>query len=216
VPLWGFLRDALPLTLAAGLAVGAVVWLHGHRVTSRFEADGLLPGVLMLAVVSEFGPLAVGLIAATRLASGITAELGTMVATEQVDALRLLGVSPFRRLAQPRVIALVLALPPLTVAVDYAALAGGILGETLFGTLSPTGFLLRAAEPLEPVRVLLWSLKTPVFGIIAGLVACRHGLGCPPDAHAVGRAVTGSVMVATLGVLLADVALVVLIDGLLG
>jgi len=215
VPLWNFLRDALPLTLAAGLAVGAVVWLHGHRVVSRFEAEGILPGVLMLAVVSEFGPLAVGLIAATRLASGITAELGTMVATEQIDALRLLGVNPFARLARPRIVALTLAMPPLVVAADYAALAGGLLGESLFGQLTATGFIAQAAEKLDPLRALLWSLKTLVFGLVAGFVACQRGLGCPPDAHAVGRAVTGSVLFATLGVLIADVLLVIVIDGLM-
>src|SRR5215813_9440059 len=116
------LLGALPLGIVAGLALGAVIWLHLHRVLDRFDAAMYLPQALALAVVLEFAPTGAGLIVAGRSGASLGAELGSMRLTEQIDALEVLGRSPRHLLVAPRVLACMLALPLLTVFIDYCAL----------------------------------------------------------------------------------------------
>lgn len=200
--------NAAPLAALIGFCLGAVAWLHAGMMLKRFEASAWLPTVLMTAVVVEFGPIAVGLLAASRLASGMAAELGAMTVTEQVDALRLLGVSPVRRLVAPRVLAIGLMLPPLTVLVDYAALAGGICAEWFAGELSTAMFVRQGIENLKVGESLLATGKTAVFGALVALAACWQGLRCQADTAAVGAAATKAVLWSTLAVLVANVFLV--------
>ncbi|MGL5094579.1 MAG: MlaE family ABC transporter permease, partial [Planctomycetia bacterium] len=130
-----FIGGATPIALVVGAAVGLVAWMHLGGLLARFDGAVLLPTVLLLAVATEFGPVSVGLVAASRLSSGVAAELAAMNNDEQLDALRCLGVSPLHRLIAPRILAAMFVLPPLTVAVDYAALLGGFAAETLGGGL---------------------------------------------------------------------------------
>src|SRR5438309_809478 len=129
---YALLTGAMPLAVVAGLAIGVVLWMHLRGVLARFggaEAVQYLPTAVALAVTLEFAPLGAGLIVAGRSGASLGAELGSMRLTEQIDALEVLGHSAMRELVGPRVLACVLALPILTVFMDYLALVGSFAAE---------------------------------------------------------------------------------------
>src|SRR5438105_6904339 len=136
---YALLTGALPLAAVAGLAVGVVLWMHLRGVLVRFggtEAAQYLPTAVALAVTLEFAPIGAGLIVAGRSGASLGAELGSMRLTEQIDALEVLGLSATRELVGPRVLACVLALPILTVFMDYLALVGSFAAEHLTSGVS--------------------------------------------------------------------------------
>lgn len=209
------LLGALPLAVVAGLALGIVVWIHLRGVLVRFggpSAADLLPSALALAVVLEFGPIGAGLIVAGRGAASLGAELGAMRLTEQVDALEVLGHPAGKYLVGPRVLAAVLVLPVLTIFIDYLAVAGSFAAEAM---TSGTSWLHYRAAILRGLRVedvVPHTLKTLAFGHLTGVAGCYHGLRAVGGSEAVGTAATRGVVTAILGVLLADVAIVRLIQ----
>src|ERR1700730_16141011 len=134
--LFHILLGALPLGAIAGAALGMVIWMHLHRVLVRFEAAQYLPQALALAVVLEFAPTGAGLIVAGRSGASLGAELGSMRLTEQIDALEVLGLSPWRQLVGPRVLACIIALPILTIFIAYLAILSGYAAEAVGGNMS--------------------------------------------------------------------------------
>jgi phospholipid/cholesterol/gamma-HCH transport system permease protein len=210
------LLGALPLGLIAGLAVGAVVWMHLRGALEHVAGHGAvqyLPQALALTVVLEFSPIAAGLIVAGRTGASLGAELGSMRLTEQIDALEILGISPFRALIAPRVLACILALPLLTVFIDYLAILSGFLAE-----LATSGGLSWSQYRSSVVRVLTLrdgvpaTLKTVVFGYLSGVTGCYYGMHAEGGTEGVGRAATRSVVLSIFQVLVADVLLVRLIQ----
>jgi phospholipid/cholesterol/gamma-HCH transport system permease protein len=218
--LYQVLLGALPLGFVAGLAVGAVVWMHLRDSLEHVAGHGAvqyLPQALALAVVLEFAPIAAGLIVAGRSGASIGAELGSMRLTEQIDALEILGLSPLRVLVAPRVAACILALPLLTVFIDYLAIFSGFLAESISsGGLSPTQYRNAVVRALTLRYALPATLKTVVFGLLIGATGCYFGMNASGGTEGVGRAATRSVVVSIFLVLVADVVLVRLIQLLVG
>jgi phospholipid/cholesterol/gamma-HCH transport system permease protein len=209
------LMGALPLAAVAGLALGVVIWMHLRGVLARFggaEAVRYLPTALALAVTLEFAPIGAGLIVAGRSGASLGAELGSMKLTEQLDALEMLGVSAVRRIVGPRVLACVVALPLLTVFIDFLAFAGSYAAERL---ASGAGWVQYEQALLAGLRfrdVLLATLKTLMFGFLIGVSGSYFGVHAEGGTEGVGRAATRGVVVATLCVLLSNVLLVRLIQ----
>jgi phospholipid/cholesterol/gamma-HCH transport system permease protein len=210
------LLGALPLGLVAGLAVGTVVWMHLRESLEHVAGHGAvqyLPQALALAVVLEFAPIAAGLIVAGRSGASIGAELGSMRLTEQVDALEILGVSPLRVLVAPRVLACIIALPLLTVFIDYLAIFSGFLAEGITGGgLSLMQYRTAVVRALTVRFAVPATLKTVVFGLLIGATGCYCGMNATGGTEGVGRAATRSVVLSIFGVLIADVVLVRLIQ----
>jgi phospholipid/cholesterol/gamma-HCH transport system permease protein len=210
--LYHVLLGALPLSVVAGLAVGAVVWMHLRSSVEQTAGAGaveLLPQALALAVVLEFGPISAGLIVAGRSGASLGAELGSMRLTEQIDALEVLGLSPLRYLVAPRVLACVLALPLLTEAIDVLALLSGFLAETVSGGgMSWTRYQSACLGALSLGDAVPATLRTVIFGYLIGVTGCYFGLSAHGGTEGVGRAATRSVVVSILLVLVADVLLV--------
>jgi len=210
------LLGALPLGLVAGLAVGAVVWMHLRGALEQVAGHGAiqyLPQALALAVVLEFGPIAAGLVVAGRSGASIAAELGSMRLTEQIDALEILGLSPMRVLVAPRVLACILALPLLTIFIDYLAILSGFLAEAISsGGLSATPYRNAVVRVLTLRQAMPATLKTVVFGLLIGVTGCYQGLNAAGGTEGVGRAATRSVVVSIFLVLVADVLLVRLVQ----
>lgn len=196
------------LAIVLGMCIGIVAWLHAGKMLNRFEASAWMPTVLMTSVVLEFGPISVGLILASRLAAGLAAEIGAMAVSEQVEAMRLLGVCPLSRLVAPRVLATLLMVIPLTILVDYSALFGGLFAEWFAGDLSWRLFVRQGMENLHFTETCLATGKTLVFGFLVSTIACWHGLQTQSDTAAVGIAATRAVFWSTLAVLIANVLLV--------
>jgi phospholipid/cholesterol/gamma-HCH transport system permease protein len=213
------LLGSLPLGLIAGLAVGAVVWMHLRESLEHVAGRGAvqyLPQALALAVVLEFGPIAAGLIVAGRSGAAIGAELGSMRLTEQIDALEILGVSPTRVLVAPRVLASILALPLLTIFIDYLAVGAGFLAEAISGGgLSIAQYRNAVTRALSLRLALPATLKTVVFGFLIGGTGCYYGMNASGGTEGVGRAATRSVVLSIFLVLIADVVLVRLIQVLI-
>jgi phospholipid/cholesterol/gamma-HCH transport system permease protein len=203
---------ALPLAMVAGLALGAVLWLHLHQVLDRFGASQYLPQALALAIVLEFAPTGAGLIVAGRSGASLGAELGSMRLTEQIDALETLGLPPFRVLVGPRVLACMIALPLLTVFIIYCSLAGSFAAELLGGNLSWLEYKSQCLRSLHLADIVPATLKTVVFGYLIGVTGCFFGMRAQGGTEDVGRAATRGVVVSTFLVLASNVFLVRLVQ----
>jgi phospholipid/cholesterol/gamma-HCH transport system permease protein len=205
---WG----SLSIVTAAGLSVGMVTWLQTRRLLVTYGAEATLPGVLTVSVMVELGPMLAGLLVAGRMGAGLAAELGSMVLTEEVDALEVLGAPPIPTLVAPRVLACALALPLLTVVLDAAAVLGALAAEELAGTLSAEAFWRRSLDYLKLSDVVPATLKTAAFGLLVGLVGCWTGLNADRSTEAVGHAATRGVVHAMIAVFVANVVMVVWIQ----
>jgi phospholipid/cholesterol/gamma-HCH transport system permease protein len=218
--LYAMLVGVLPLGIVAGLAVGAVVWMHLRGTVATFggpEAVRELPRALALAVVLEFAPLTAGLMVAGRSGASLGAELGSMRLTEQIDALEVLGLSPMRLLVAPRVLACMLALPLLTVFISYLGIVSGFLAEVASGgSLTWTQYHTACVRDLTLANVLPATLKTMVFGFLIAVTGCYFGMQASGGTEGVGRAATRSVVASIFLVLVANVLLVRLIQILVG
>jgi phospholipid/cholesterol/gamma-HCH transport system permease protein len=209
------LLGVLPLAAAAGVTMGIIAWLQLHGLLVPFGSTEALPRVLMLSVVWEFGPIAVAFVAAGRLGAGLAAELAALKESEQIDAAQVMGVRIIPRLVAPRVLGCVLALPLLTVFVDYLALGASYAAEALAGTMTRDEFIRSSLTYLRLTDVIMSTLKTAVFGFLIGCAGCFAGLRASGGAVAVGRAATQGVVWSTLLILVADVLMVRLLQLLL-
>jgi phospholipid/cholesterol/gamma-HCH transport system permease protein len=209
--LYNVLIGALPLGTVAGIALGAVVWMHTHAVLHRYGAVESLPTVLAVAVLVELAPIGAGLIVAARTGASLGAELGAMKQGEQLDALELLGLPPMRVLVGPRVLACILALPLLHVFIAALALLSGFVAENIVASTNWQKFQTASLRELLPEEVIPATLKTTVFGFLIGVSGCYYGMRAEGGTEGVGRAATAGVVAACLLVLAADVLLVGLI-----
>jgi phospholipid/cholesterol/gamma-HCH transport system permease protein len=209
------LMGAMPLGITAGIAIGAVIWMHLRGALVAVAGPGAvryLPEALALAVVLEFAPIGAGLIIAGRAGASMGAELGAMRLTEQLDAMEMLGVAPLRELIAPRVLACMIALPLLDVFIIYLALGSGYIGELLGGTLN-WSLYVQACQRVLPVEdVIPAVLKTVVFGYLIALSGCYFGMTAEGGTEGVGRAATRGVVASIFLVLVADVVLVKVIQ----
>ena len=207
---------SLPVVLGAGLSVGLVTWLQTHRLLVEYGAESTLPSFLAVAVLVEIGPVLAGLLVASRMGAGLAAELGTMVLNEEIDARMALGVDPVSSLVAPRAMACLLAVPLLAVTLDAAALLGGLSAELAAGKLSPELFWSKALAFLKLGDIIPATLKTAVFGLLVGLVACWTGLNSGRSAESVGRAAIHGVVRSVLAVFASNVVMVPLIQWTVG
>ncbi|MCE9533559.1 MAG: ABC transporter permease [Planctomycetes bacterium] len=202
------LVGALPLGLAAGIALGAVVWMHTHAMLARTGTAEYLPTILAVSVLLELAPIGAGLIVAARTGSQLGAELGAMRITEQIDALEMLGISTMRELIGPRVLACMIGVPLLHVFIATLALLSGFAAESLVGHSNWLAYQSACLKELDAREVLAAGLKTIVFGFLIGTSGCYRGLKVEGGTEGVGQAATSAVVLSCLLVLAADVGLV--------
>lgn len=201
-----------PLVALAGGATGVVISMQTRSSLVRFGAQSMLPEVIILSLLWESGPVIAALITAGRVGAGIGAELGSMKVTEQIDAMEASAVDPYKYLAATRVVACILMLPLLTLAADFC---GIVLGWVAISFAQPMSFHLFLQTGFSQVGFsdfLPPTLKTMIFGFIIGAVSCFQGMRARGGTAGVGRAATSSVVVSSLLCILADVALVRLIQ----
>lgn len=199
---------SLPLVIASGFALGAVMTFHTRSTLVMFGAGSMIPTVQALAFFVEIGPLVAALLLAGRVGSGIGAVLANMRATEQIDGIESLSIDSFKFLVVPRVVACVLALPLLTLFMDFSGLMGGFVSEFFSSRISFHLYLTRAFANLEWSNFIAPTMKTAVFGLIIGTVSSFYGYTTNEGARGVGKAATNSVVVSSLLIILADVILI--------
>jgi phospholipid/cholesterol/gamma-HCH transport system permease protein len=202
---------SLPLVALAGAATGIVLSLQTRASLIQFGAKSLLPSVIVFSIIKESGPVITALVVSGRVGAGIGAELGSMKVTEQIDAMEASAVDPFHYLAATRVMACILMLPLLTVASNFSGILMGWIATTLAEPISLRLFLLNGFKGALFSDFVPPILKTAVFGLIIGTVACFQGMRTKGGTEGVGRSATSSVVLASLFVILADVILVRLI-----
>lgn len=199
---------SLPLVVASGFAVGAVLTMHTRSSLVTFGAAAWIPSVQALGFFVEIGPLVTSLLVAGRVGSGIGAVLSNMRATEQIDAIESLSVDSFKFLVVPRIVACTVALPILTIFMDFSGLLGGFASEYATSRLSLKLYLFRSFSSFEWSNFYPPTLKTAVFGFVIGTVSCFLGYTTNEGAQGVGRAATRSVVVSSLLIILLDVILI--------
>ncbi len=199
---------SLPLVISSGLALGMVLTLHTRSSLVSFGASADVPTVQSFAFFIEVGPLATALLMAGRAGSGIGAVLANMRVTEQIDGLESLSIDAFKFLVVPRIVACVVALPILTLFVDFSGLTSGFLSEFVASNMSLHLYITRAFADLDWSNFIPPVMKTTVFGFIIGTVSSFFGYTTNEGAEGVGRAATKSVVASSLLIILADIVLV--------
>lgn len=200
--------QSLPLVIASGFALGAVMTLHTRSTLVMFGATAVIPTVQAFAFFLEIGPLVTALLVAGRAGSGIGAVLADMRATEQIDGIESLSIDSFKFLVVPRIIACTLALPILTLFMDFSGLLGGFLSEFATSHLSLQLYLYRAFSAFQWSNFWPPTLKTCVFGFTIGTISSFFGYTTNEGAQGVGKAATRSVVVSSLMIILLDVVLI--------
>src|SRR5712691_3178926 len=202
---------SLPLVALAGAATGVVLSLQTRDSLVRFGAKGFLPAVIVFSIIKESGPIITGLIVSGRVGAGIGAELGSMKVTEQIDAMEASAVDPFKFLVATRVVACILMVPLLTVVSNFCGILMGWVANTLSQPISLRLFFEDGFKNMEFTDYIPPIVKTAVFGLTIGIVACFQGIRTRGGTEGVGRSATSSVVLSSLFVILADVILVRLI-----
>jgi phospholipid/cholesterol/gamma-HCH transport system permease protein len=193
-----------PIVAITALFTGMVLALQTAFALTRFGAKPYVGSIIGLALVRELGPVLAALMVGGRVGAGITAEIGSMTVTEQVDAIRAMGADPVQKLVLPRVIAATLALPLLTVLANALGVLGGLVIADFQYSISPHFYLQTIFHTVTVEDFVSGVSKTFVFGWIIAMVGCYSGLATSGGTVGVGRATTRTVVIASICVLISD------------
>ncbi|MBI3523263.1 MAG: ABC transporter permease [Betaproteobacteria bacterium] len=205
---------AMPVTALVGFLIGIVLSYLSALQLKRFGADIFIVNILGLGIVRELGPVLVAVLVAGRSGSAMTAQLGVMRVTEEIDALATMGVSQSLRLIFPKVVALALAMPLLVLWATAMALLGGMVAAQIQLDLA-YGFFYESLPRAVPVANLwIGLLKGFVFGVLVALVGCHFGLRVRPNTESLSANTTASVVTAITAVILVDAIIAIATRGL--
>ena len=196
--------DALPIVGLLSFLMGIVVAYQAADQLRRFGANIFVADLVGLSMLREFAPLMTAIIIAGRSGSAYAAQIGTMAVTEEIDAMRTIGIAPLELLVLPKIIALVIALPLLTVFADLLGVFGGmVMAQAQLG-VGYADFLERFSKAVSPTAFLVGVGKAPVFAVIIAVVGCFQGFQTHGGADSVGRQTTRSVVQSIFLVIVAD------------
>ena len=204
---------SLPVVGLTAIFTGAALAQQIYTAGSRFDAQSTVPAVVVIGMVRELGPVLVGLMVAGRVASAMSAELGTMRVTEQLDALTTLRTDPYRYLIVPRLFASLMALPLLVLIANAIGICGGYLIGVYKLGFNGTGYLRTTRQYLEADDIGMALVKAGVFGFFMALMGCYHGFRTEGGAAGVGRATTNAVVSSFILILLSNLVITVLAFG---
>jgi phospholipid/cholesterol/gamma-HCH transport system permease protein len=188
----------------AGLFVGLVLALQTAYGLARFGAKGTVGIIVGMSMVRELGPVVTAILVGGRVGSGFTAELGSMKVTEQIDAMRALGVNHIKKLVVPRVLVTMLAMPMLTVIADALGIFGGMVISQHEFNVNYHQYYNTITQYVELADMLDGLGKTVVFGFLIGVVGCYNGLTTRGGTEGLGRSTTGTVVTSSLLVFVSD------------
>lgn len=203
--------DSLSIVALTLLFTGVVLTLQTAHEFIRFGAQSTVGGVISIAIGRELGPVLVGVVCAGRVGSAITAEISTMKVTEQIDALRVMSVSPVNYLIVPRMIACMLVVPLLTVFGDFIGVLGGWLVAVYYAGISSHVFVNSVYMFAEPFDLTGGMVKAAFFGNVIAVLGCYYGLHAPDGAEGVGRATTRTVVASIIVIFVLNAVLTLLL-----
>src|SRR5256886_3555338 len=196
---------SLPIVVLTGLFTGAVLALNSAHTLQRFGSLSLIGQLVSVGMVTELGPVLTGLMVAGRNSSGMASELGSMVVTEQIDAMRALGTDPLKKLVTPRVVSTIAMLFFLTILGDLLGLIGGAFVVKAVLRLDTHQYWNSTWQTLEFSDVFTGLTKPVVFGFIIATIGCYYGLNTKGGTQGVGRATTEAVVAAMILIIAVDV-----------
>jgi phospholipid/cholesterol/gamma-HCH transport system permease protein len=192
------------IILLTGLFTGGVLALQTSSTLKTFGATGVTGQLVMTSMVREMGPVLASLMLAGRVGSAIAAELGSMVVSEQVDAMRALGTDPVKKLVWPRLFALMVMTPALTLVADMVGAFGGWLVASALMNVASSVYISSAKDALTYNDIIGGLMKPTVFGLIIAIVSCRAGLRTHGGTVGVGRSTTQAVVLSDILILASD------------
>jgi len=195
---------SLWLVALTGILAGEAIAINFSNELADFGAKSYLGRIMVLAIVRELGPTLTGLMVAARVASGITAEVGSMKSSNQIDALRAYSIDPLKKVAVPRLIALLIMVPALTVICDVVGLIGGYIIAIFLGHISPSLYWAPVFQHLNFGNITMGLLKPVVFAFIIAFVSLWKGFLSEGGAKGVGVATNQSVVITSITILLAN------------
>lgn len=195
---------SLWLVMLTGMMAGQAIALNFSNELADFGAKTYLGRIMVLAIVRELGPTLTGIMVAARVASGITAEIGSMKSSNQIDALRAFSIDPMRKLAAPRFIALLIMVPALTVVCDVIGLVGGWIIVIFQAHVSEALYWAPVVERLNFGNITMGLFKPIIFAMIIAFVSLYKGFTSKGGAKGVGSATNQSVVITSISILLAN------------
>jgi phospholipid/cholesterol/gamma-HCH transport system permease protein len=199
--------ETLPVALITSAFIGMIFIVQLYYSLKEFSLESVCPGSLGLSLIRELAPVLAGLVMAGRVGAAITAEIGTMKVTDQIDALSILGVNPIQYLSVPRLVTTALAMLGIVILANFVGLYGGYFVGSFVLNLNPRSFISDALKDLVMKDFFASTLKGFIFGIIIALVGCWKGFNVRGGSKGVGKATMESVVTAMILILGADYVL---------
>jgi phospholipid/cholesterol/gamma-HCH transport system permease protein len=195
---------SLPIVLLTGFFTGGVLILQTYPTLAYYGGQSEAGRAVATSLVRELGPVLAALMVSGRIGSAISAELGSMVVSQQIDAMRALGTDPIRKLVSPRLFALIFMLPLLTVAADiFGIIGGGIIASGLFNQ-DINVFITSVRNGITTEDIIGGVIKPLFFGLVIGSISCHKGLSTTGGTVGVGRSTTSAVVLASIWVIIFD------------
>lgn len=199
--------DSLPIVLLTGLSIGMVFSLQVTGLLQRYGANSVVGAAVSVSIVRELAPLFTGVVVAGRIGAAITAELGSMKVTEQINALTAMAVSPLRYLAVPRVLSCMIMVPLLNVMSIVIGVFGGMIIAVYVKGIIFGQFMDSIRDFLTPADLFKSMLKACIFGMIVSLVSCYKGINTGEGAQGVGISTTGAVVISLISIFISNYVL---------
>ncbi len=207
---------SLGIVVLTGFFTGGVLILQAYPTLAYYGAQSNAGQGVATSLIRELGPVLTALMVAGRVGSAISAELGAMVVSQQIAAMRALGTSPARKLVTPRIIALLITLPLLTVAADlFGLIGGGVVAKFIYG-LDSNVYVSSVRTGTDINALVTGIIKPFFFGLIIGLISCHKGLTTTGGTVGVGVSTTQAVVASSINIIIADFFLSKLLQSALG
>lgn len=203
---------SIPVLALVGAFIGMILAIEGYLQFASIGQEGRLGGVINVSIVKQIGPVLAAVMLAGRVGCALTAELGTMRVTEQLDAMRAMAADPVRVLVVPRVVACIVMIPSLTIVSNLCGLGGGWLITTKYYEADPAQYWRYSDIFVTWYEVMNGLIKSVFFGGAIGLVACYKGFNCKPGAEGVGRATTDSFVTSFIAIIILNLMLAKLLN----
>lgn len=203
---------SFPLVAITGFIMGVVLTLQSRPTLAEFGAESWLPGMVALSLVREIAPVITALICAGKIASGMGAELGSMKVTEQIDAMEVSSINPFKFLVVTRVMATTLMIPLLVIFAATIGMFGSFIGFNIHSEMTLFRFFSKAFESVSFSDIIPALIKTFFFGFAIGIIGCYKGYNASQGTESVGKAANSAVVVASLSIFIIDMLAVQITD----
>jgi phospholipid/cholesterol/gamma-HCH transport system permease protein len=203
---------SMPLVAITGFIMGLVLTIQSRPTLAEFGAESWLPGMVALSLIREIAPVITALICAGKISSGIGAELGSMKVTEQIDAMEVSAINPYKYLVVTRVLATTLMVPLLVIFADGIGIMGGFAGINIHSDVTLYRYFAQVLASLEFLDIVPATIKTFFFGFFIGLIGCYKGFTAANGTESVGKAANSAVVTASLTIFIIDMIAVQLTD----